>query len=199
MPGAARTLGQQLGCLLVLVVTGYQTLGQEPLQTNQRKKESKMSAEQVFEKMVGDWEGECKTWFEPGKLADTSKVKGEIRKQLNGKFFRHTYQATMLGKPRKGEETLAYNSITKDFQVSWFDDFHMSECILFSVGPSSEGGFSVMAKYDTGADQPQWGWRTQYEIVDEDHLVITAYNITPDGQEAKAVETSYARVKAAGK
>lgn len=85
---------------------------------------------------VGKWRGTVKTWFEPGKLADESKVSGEIVSLLNGNFFRHTYEGSMKGKPRHGEET-------KDF----------------------------------------------------DHLTITAYNIMPDGQESKAVETVYERVK----
>ena len=81
----------------------------------------------LLERCVGKWQGTVKTWFEPGKLADESKVSGEIVSLLNGNFFRHTYVGSMKGKPRNGEETLAMNGITKMFQISWFDDFHMSK------------------------------------------------------------------------
>ena len=153
-----------------------------------------MSHTQLFEKMAGKWEGTCKTWFKPGELADESKVLGEIKVVMKN-FLRHSYTGSMKGKPRHGEELTAYNSITKEFQVNWIDDFHMSNSMLFSLGEVKARGFSVQAKYDVGEDLPPWGWRTEYELIDDDHLTITAYNITPDGQEGKAVETVYVRVK----
>ncbi|MCE6988266.1 DUF1579 domain-containing protein [Dyadobacter sp. CY323] len=149
---------------------------------------------QKFQSFIGEWEGVTKTWFEPDVGADESPMKGIIRSILGGRFILHEYQGTLSGSPFEGSATYGFDLGSNKFQAAWIDSFHMSTGIMLSEGHEIGNGFSVLGSYG-GPDIPEpWGWRTTLELVNPNELIITAYNISPEGQEDKATETVYKRV-----
>ena len=143
-------------------------------------------------KFAGEWTGTTKTWFEPDVVADESPMTGTIKVILGGRFLMHEYSGSLQRKPFEGVAIFGFDIATNKFQMAWVDSFHMSSGIMFSEGDAGEK-FSAFGTYFTGPNTPRWGWRTELEMIDEDNIVITAYNVEPDSADQIATETRYTR------
>jgi Protein of unknown function (DUF1579) len=150
-------------------------------------------------RLEGEWEGTTKVWFEPGKAEpdDESFVRGNMRLILDGRFIMHGYKGSMQGKPLEGLAIYGYHLGLGKIQAAWIDSFHNGSAIMFSEGKRGDGSLDMLGSYAyvTPEAEQHWGWRTEIDIVNDDEVKIIAYNISPGGEEAKATETLYKRVK----
>jgi hypothetical protein len=148
-------------------------------------------------KLAGEWEGISRTWFEPDKVADESPIRGSMRPVLGGRFILHEYKGNFGDKPLEGVTIIGYHLELKKFQSAWIDSFHNGTAIMFSEGKKADDQLSVLGSYAwvTPEEEQHWGWRTEIDIINDDEIKITAYNIPPGGEEAKATEILYKKVK----
>ncbi len=144
--------------------------------------------------LVGTWEGNTQTWFEKDILADESSMRGEITQLMDARFINYQYQGHINGKPFEGKMTWGYDLGNQECQCSWIDSFHMGTGIMHSKGSEIASGFTVLGSYGGEGIPEPWGWRTELEIISTDQFVLRAFNISPEGDEAKATETVYRRV-----
>jgi len=145
--------------------------------------------------LAGHWAGHTRTWLEPEGLPSEARTQGSIQLVLDGRFAIYLYQSSLHDEPVHGMFTFGYDTDLDRYETAWIDSFHNKTAIMFCVGESKANGFWVLGSYPDPTGGPDWGWRTEVVLHDRDHLVITAYNITPEGSEYKAVESELARLR----
>jgi hypothetical protein len=108
----------------------------------------------------------------------------------------HEYQSNFSDKPISGMAIYGYNLNLQKFQCAWIDSFHNGSAIMFSEGTMGDAAINVLGSYAyvTPEAEQRWGWRTHIELQSDWEPVIRAFNISPEGEETKASETSYRKV-----
>jgi hypothetical protein len=145
--------------------------------------------------LAGNWRGTSKLWMEPDKLASESPIVGTIQIILDGRYALFLYQSSIEGEAQHGMFTFGYNTLLDQYETSWVDSFHTNTSIMFCTGHEKENGFFVLGSYPDPTGGPDWGWRTEVEFNGVE-LIITAFNILPEGLEAKATEIILKKVNA---
>lgn len=146
--------------------------------------QSSGSPHHFLAQLAGSWTGTSKLWLEPDKLTDESPVAGSIQLILDRRFALYLYQGSIEGEPQHGMFTFGYNTLLNRYEASWVDSWHNNTAIMCCTGNAIENGFFVLGDFPDPTGGPDWGWRTEVELLDENHLLITAHTISPVGVEA---------------
>jgi hypothetical protein len=120
-----------------------------------------------------------------------------MRLILDGRFIIHEYRGSFGGKPLEGIAIIGYHLALEKYQCAWIDSFHNDTALMFSEGKRNSEEFRMLGSYAyvTPEMEQHWGWRTDIDIVSDNEIIITAYNISPEGEEAKATETLYKKLQ----
>ena len=79
---------------------------------------SDAGVEQLFRELEGSWQGSVKTWLKPDEPAVKDAIESEFNPILGLPMLRHSYRSQFQGKHRTGEETIAFNSVSGQFEMT---------------------------------------------------------------------------------
>ncbi|MEE4280220.1 MAG: hypothetical protein V2I82_17275 [Halieaceae bacterium] len=124
------------------------------------------------------WSGESELWLDPmGNAAEVSDA------ALSVSADEITYTWIYKGTEQTGE--LRWN----DEALQWKDSWHQREGVALTLVPGH--GSLIAAEYSYAAGTgPDWRWRIKLAERPDGTLVLQMTNITPWGEEARAVRTT---------
>jgi len=145
-----------------------------------------------LQRFAGSWQGTTRLWLEPGTPPEETRTELHAQLILGGRWLRLEWVGTAFGKPHAGEMLLGFHRDAGEYELAWVDSSHTGSAIMLSTGPASgEPVVDVVGSYRAGTQR--WGWRTRLSCPSPDALAIDAFNISPEGEEHRAIATLLTR------
>lgn len=143
--------------------------------------------------LSGNWSGDTSLWFMPGDPARDSETRATVVSAALGKVLLVTYNWDYEGDPQEGTLSVRTEPHAEDVEVVWYDTWHTGgKFMLFRGDAEGQGLVNVRCSY-SAPPGPDWGWRIALTAEGADRFAIRMHNISPDGEEALAVDSRYAR------
>ena len=141
----------------------------------------------------GRWRGSNRLHDPHTGKPEDSPATAELAPLLNGRFVRLDYTWSYQGAPQEGSLLIGCRASRGKATAHWIDSWHMADGVMACEGAvDPDGGIDVRGSY-AAPPGPDWGWRILLRPAGDATLRLVMYNVTPDGQEALAVETTFAR------
>ena len=151
-----------------------------------------MSALDRLAACAGRWQGSNRL-HDPhtGKPEDSASA-AALTTLLGGRFVRLDYDWSYQDARQEGSLLIGHQSDRGRATAHWIDSWHMSDGVMACEGAvDTDGTIDVRGGY-AAPPGPDWGWRIIVSPAGGTALHIVMYNVTPEGEEALAVEVTYA-------
>ena len=153
-----------------------------------------MSITDNFKKLTGEWKGTNRlytTWIEENPVRESESI-AKVNLAANEKFLKIEYDWIYENKNQEGLLLIGSEIDSDTAKAFWIDSWHMQDKFLMCDGKFSGDSILMKGFYEV-PNHPDWGWRTDIILTDENSFKIVMYNVSPEGAEDLAVEAEYSR------
>jgi hypothetical protein len=147
---------------------------------------------------AGEWEVHATKWMDPAGQPQQATERSTFAVMLDGRWVSQDYRGEMMGKPYVGHGMYGYDTMTKQYQLVWFDS--VSTAMMPMSGTSSDGGKTITYTYEMAHCPMTNGPMTMRHVVvneSADRMVQTMYQMPKGAAEHKVMELVYTRKGAA--
>jgi len=154
-----------------------------------------MSVPEILEKLVAKWRGVNRlytTWIPDNPVRETIS-RAIVELTARGRFLKIEYDWTFDEAMQEGLILIGDEKDSDSIKAFWIDSWHLSDKFMVSEGFRGNNGAISLKGFYAVPDHPDWGWRTVIETERDNSFKITMYNVSPEGEEALAVEMEFKR------
>ncbi len=129
------------------------------------------------------WSGTGELWLDPeGNVVERCNCTLQVK--ADALHYTWSYQ----GQSQNGKFTFSETG------ANWIDSWHQAELAICTEVKNAKGLFTVEHIYN-GSPSDGWAWRSKLSKRPDDSLVLQMTNITPWGEEGRAVRMVFTSEK----
>ncbi len=143
-------------------------------------------------RLVGSWAGPNVLWVDPRLPERRSDSVMVVGTKGNGRFVTFTYTWADDDSPHDGLIVFGFDDDRQVVTAHWFDSWHTGNKVMQFEGAAEAGGAVLVRGTYPAPTGPDWGWAIRIEP-GNDAFQMIMHNVSPEGEEALAVDARYAR------
>jgi hypothetical protein len=162
------------------------------------KQQEKMAgpgeAHKPLELLLGDWDGEVKMWFAPGRPPMSFKETVKRESLYDKRYVMEHVEATSEKEPHHGMAVIGHNNVEKRYEMLFIDNGGTAMNLWTGTFDAEKKTFTFTGnEFDMSGKKVKF--RTCIDCSNEDKQIKTGFKPGRDGKEFKAFEITLTRKK----